>query len=369
MAGTASLEQIIGITPLTEALRTTTSGIPDPFPAEFAAVKPSNRILGDRAKWTEIQGARTTAKLAAYGAPGRRVPLQPIATRPVRMLFIAMEIQIDANLLNRLQSFEQYVQDEGVDWLRYQMDEVAKRMANTRIVTKASMLRYGAIYWDADGNILPSSSGAIYTHSAQVPANNQTQLNGIISAPWSLTNTDIFAQLRALRQQSAKDTGLKPDHCMHGINIPAYMQVNTTLQSYFTRNAGFRDTLVETGTIPANFGGVKQWTDVSHAFFEDQNGVNQELWDGDLCVFTPPIGAPDKMDWWAMMEGSAAVLNGFDAYSDPQGAMKNLRQEFGQSGYSIPTMAPPLGWTSYFQDCFLGAIRNGKAIYQADTVF
>ena len=366
---TAALEDIIGITPLTEALRATTSGIPDPFPPEFSVVKPSNRILGDRAKYTRINGARTTAKLAAYGAPGRRVPLQPISQVPFRMLFVAMEINIDANMLNKLQAFEQYVQDEGLDWLAYQISEVAKRMVNTRIVAKASMLRYGVIYWDADGNILPSAGGAAFSFSANIPANNQNQLNGIIAAPWPLANTDILGHIRKLKQQSAQDTGLRPEHCMYGLNIPLYFQTNATLQAYLARNPNWRDTLVDTGDIPGNFAGIKRWTNVSHAFFEDQNGTNQLLWDDDLCVFTPEMNQPDKMDWWGMYEGSAAVLNGFDAYADPMGAMKNLKQEYGQSGYSVPLLTPPLGWTSFFQDCWLGAIKNEKAVYQADTTF
>ena len=48
--GSKALEDIIGIVPLTEALRATTSGIPDPFPPEFSVVKPANRVLGDRAR-------------------------------------------------------------------------------------------------------------------------------------------------------------------------------------------------------------------------------------------------------------------------------------------------------------------------------
>src|SRR5579883_1789714 len=181
MAGTAALESILGVAPLTEALRVTTSGIPDPFPAELSKVKPQNRFLGDRARWRRLYGARTTAKLAAYGSGGRRVPLQQIAQQDVRMLYIALEFFIDANMLAKLTSFESYTQDEGLDFVRLQLEELGKRIHNTEIVAKATMLRYGAIYWDADGNILPSSSGATYTTSSQVGANNQNQLNGIIS--------------------------------------------------------------------------------------------------------------------------------------------------------------------------------------------
>lgn len=365
---TKALEDIIGITPLTKALRATTSGIPNPFPAEFSTVNARNRILGDRAKWIRVYGSRATAKFARYGAPGRRVPLQPIATQPARMMYTALEFDIDANLLNKLQSFDSYTQDEGVDFLGYQFRELARRMANTRIVCLATQLRFGKVFVDSDGNVLPTSSGAADTYDSQIPANNQDQLNGIIAAPWSLNNTDIFAHLRALEKQAVKDTGLVPKHVMYGQNIPSYFQQNALLQGYFARNANFRDTIIDTAKIPQNFAEITRWTPVYTAFFEDNNGVNQDLWDGDLVVFTPEM-TQDESSWYAMMEGSAAVLNGFDAYSDPMGAMKNLKQEYGQSGYSMPRMQAPLGWTVYEQDVFLHCIRNEKAIYQADVVF
>ena len=372
MAGSRSLEDVIGIVPLTAALKATTSGIPNPFPAEFAVVKAENRILGDRARWIRINGARTTAKIADYGAPGRRVPLQPISWQNIRCLYLGLEFNIDANMLVRLQAFLSggpYHQDSGVDWIKYNLAELGKRMANTRIVCMASMLRFGAIYWDGDGNVLPSSSGAIQTLSAQVPANNQNQLNGIGSAPWNLPNTDIFAQLRALEKQAAKDTGLVPAHILYGSNIISDFQNNSLLEGYFARHANFRDTLVDTAKVPKNFADIPDWTPVYTAFFEDQNGNNQSLWDDDLIVVTPDLKSLDHMDWFGMYEGSCACLTDLNAYADAMGALGAMEQKYGQSGWSLPRFTQPLGIDVILQDSFLPAIKNEKAIYQWETSF
>ena len=51
------------------------------------------------------------------------------------------------------------------------------------------------------------------------------------------------------------------------------------------------------------------------------------------------------------------------------GALKNCKQEYGQSGWALPTLTPPLAVTCFLQDCFLAAIRSEKAVYQADTVY
>jgi hypothetical protein len=367
-----ALEDVIGIAPLTEALRATTSGIPNPFPAEFSTVKPQNRILGDRARMIVIKGARTTAKVKTYGSAARRVPLQPLDSKTVHMLNVGLEFLIDCNMLVRLQAFlagGPYHQDSGVDFIKYQIAEVGKRMANTRIVAMATTLQLGAIYYDADFNILPTSSGAAETISFGVPANNQNQLNGIISAPWSVNNTDIFLQLRSLEQQAAKDTGMPPAHCMYGKNIVSYFQNNALLQGYFARNANFRDTLIDTRKIPKNFGDIATWTPVYNAFFEDVNGTNQALWNDDLVVFTPDMSTIDHMDWWAMYEGSAACLTGFNISTDAIGALANVEQKYGQSGWAMPSLQAPLGITVNLQDVFLSGIRNEKAIYQAVCAF
>lgn len=368
MAGTISLDSIIGAPPITALLRATTSGIPNPFPPEFSAVDPRNRFLGDRAVYRRIYGARTTVPVAAWGSAGRRVPLQPLAEQNVRMLYIALEFFIDCNQLARLTSFDSREQDKGIDWVRYQVEEEAKRMKNTEIVCLASMLRFGAIYWDGQGNILPSSSGAVFTTGAQVLATHQNQLNGIIAAPWSLPNTDIFAHLRSLDQQSVQDSGLEVNNVLYGKAIPTNFQLNTTLQSYFVRNAGFRDKLVESGMIPDGFGG-KKWRPCWKAFFVDQNGTNQLLWDDNLCVFHPDLGAPKDMQWWAHMQGSSAVLRGVDAFGDPMAAIANCPQEYGESGWSMPTFTAPLGVTVVLQNCFLPALKNELAIYQATTSY
>src|ERR1051325_3164987 len=112
-----SLEQVLGFMPLTEALRATSSGIPNPFPPEFFAVNPSNRVLGDKANYVRITGERRASKLAKYGSPARRRALRDIGEQPVRCLSTAEMIQIDPVVLQQLRSYQEYEQDKGMDWL------------------------------------------------------------------------------------------------------------------------------------------------------------------------------------------------------------------------------------------------------------
>jgi len=364
-----ALQDIIGFLPLTEALRTVASGVPNPFPADLFNVAPKNRIIGDRAKYIRIGGERRTSSIATYGSPSRRRTLKEIGDAKVRMLHTFEEIQIDPLVMLQLQSFEKYQQDQGMEWLQYQLDEAAKRTVNTRIISTASTLRHGAIYYDATGQLLPNSSGAARTIDFNVPATHKDQCNGNISASWALDTTDILGDLRNLRQYAKQETGLEFDTALYGINLPRYIQQNPTTQSYLSRNSGMNDYILQSGEIPTGFGGVKNWIPVYTSFFEsDDAGTVSEIWDDDLMVLIPSISQPDKMTWWGMFEGSFPVPKTIDIQRDPMGAQNAYETMFGMFSYAIPGHNPP-GYTIHYGDVWLPGLRNEKAIFMADVAF
>lgn len=364
-----ALEKIIGHAPLTEALKATSSGVPNPFPEELFQVAPQNRVMGDRARWIRLSGERRTAKRVVYGAPAKRRNLRDIGDQTVRCFHNSESFQIDVMLLQKLQSFEKYQQDEGMDFLRFQIEEAAKRQVNTRVITTASMLRHGAIYWDSDGNLLPTSSGAdtTLTVSAQVPATHQNQCNSIISASWALANTDIPLQIENLQQYSLQETGMRLNACLYGINILRYIRQNNFCQAFMSRNPGMNDKILTTNEVPAGLFGIEKWFPVYTSYFlgEDDSTVN-EIWDDDLAVFMPNVAQPDKMGWWAQYEGSYPVPRTIDVQRDPMAALKNFETVYGQGAYSMITLNP-IGVEVIEFDTFLPTIRNEKAIFQADV--
>lgn len=363
-----SLQTILGYMPLTEALRATSSGVPNPFPQELFNVAPANRIMGDRAKYIRITGERRTAQFAKYGSPARRRSLRDISSQNVRMMHSFESFPIDLTVLQQLQSFEQYVQDEGVDWLSYQLEEAAKRQVNARIIATASTLRYGEIYIDTNGNLLPTSSGAAETYSFNVPSSHKDQINGVISASWALSSTDILGQLRNLRQYAAQETGIMPTTALYGVNVPSYIQNNDYALSYLSRNTSMNDKIMNSGEIPDGFGDIKRWIPVYTSFFEDADGTNQEIWNDDLVVFLPDLNQPDKMNWWAMYEGSFPIPRTLDVQRDPMQTIRNAETVYGNFSYGTLTINP-VGAEIYHGDTFLPGLRNEKAIFMADVAF
>ena len=365
-----SLEQILGFAPLTEALRTSANGVPNPFPDAFFTVNPANRVLGDQAKYIRLSGERRTALRAKYGSPARRRTLRDVGEQAIRCLHNFESIHIDPNVLLKLQAFEQYTQDEGMDWLRYQLDAAAVRQQNTRVITVASMLRSGKIYWDSDGNLLPTSSGAdaSLTIDAGVPATHINQCNGNISQSWALHNTDIPTDIRNLQQFSIQETGMRLTTALYGVNIPKYFVQNDYSSPFLSRSGDVRDKFNATGELPSGLYGIQNWIPVYTSFYEDSAGTNQEIWSDDLVVFMPDLPQPDKMSWYALYEGSIQVPKTIDVLRDPAGVLAAGSVEYGMFAYGALSYNP-IGAEVFFGDTHLPMLRNPSAPFMATVAF
>ena len=362
------LTDILGFAPLTESLKAVASGVPNPFPPELFTVKPGNRILGDRAKFIRITGERRTSKFVKYGATSVSRSLRDVADQAVRMLHTHEDISIELVQMQNLRSFESYTQDQGMDWLRYQIEEAGKRPQNTRIISVASVLRYGQIYIDSSGNLLPTSAGAAVTVDFNVPATHKNQINGNISASWALTGTDIPGDINRLQVYSLQETGMPLKTALYGKNVRKYLTQNDYVLDYLARDGRGRDALMYDATIPQGLFGIDDWRPVYTSFFEDDNATLQEMWNDDLIVFMPDLKQPDKMSWWEAWEGSFPVPRRFEVLRSGMDPFANHEIVYGQFGYALPRLDIP-SYTVHYGDTFLAGPRSEKAIFQAIVAF
>lgn len=367
-----SLEQILGYIPLTKMLRTH-AGIPNPFPKQFFEVKEGGKIRGDKTQYIRVGTERRTAQVVPYNAPSKKRELLPIDSQSARLLYSSEHIKIDPNILLKLREFGSYSQEEGRDWLNYQIKENGKRLGNSRLVSLATTLRFGEIYIDASGNVLPDSSGAAHTYSFNVPATHKTTINGIVSSSWALPNTDIPGQLRELYNFAVEETGMEPKTVLYGKNIPKYLMQNVYVKEHFVRYQSMNQNFLETNQIPNGLLGYN-WVYVGHAFVQKDdgttptNGTNVKLWDDDLCVFLPDLNQPEEMDgWYQLFEGSIMVPKRLSITQGGEDVLNNFTEVTGQFSYGHITIAPASAQVEY-GDIWLPALRNEKAIYMMDTV-
>ncbi len=136
----------------------------------------------------------------------------------------------------QIREFESYtVMTKLAEEARRQIKGIADRQVNLLTSTVHAMLANGKLWFNSDGELLPSSSGSDLPIDYGIPANNQNQLNGIIDASWALATTNIPKQLKLIRQQARFTTGYPLRYALYGKNVMSYLLRNNFCQSRVAR--------------------------------------------------------------------------------------------------------------------------------------
>ena len=361
-----SLLQILGYVPLTGLIQATTSGLPSPIPESFFTTKGST--VGNVGRYTQVNGTRKTARLVQYGAPAMRRQLKDVASKDVKLLHTFEEIQIDMTVMQLLRNYTNpQLQARGEDEIIRQVKEFRQLFDNLRTAATLQALATGFVYFDGDGNLLPSSSGAKVTIDYGMNATtNKGQLqdaggNTIITS-WATASNDIPGMVRTIRKTAARRTGYKLKYALYGENIPSYLAKNDYVKDWFTRHPDKRAQYLDTGELPDGLMGLT-WVPAYEAFYEDANATNRDIWTNDTVVFTPE---PSR-DWWEIMEGTFPVPTTINLTADAVAAAGTFKDVQGMFGYGLPCTNPPGAFNGYMGDTFLPIIKVPDAVYMADV--
>lgn len=367
MTTSYTLEEVLGYVALTGTIQATTTGIPNPLPNGFMNIK--KPTIGDSARYTRVTGTRRTAHLSMYGAPARKRELKDIGYVDVKLMHTLEEVTLNPLVLQQLRNYNNYdVQRQGMEEVARQTAEFAQYFMNLRTASTLSMLALGAIYFDSDYNLLPTSSGAQTTISFQVPSTNQGQLpaltggGSILTSGWQNADADIPSMIRLLKKQARRSTGYPVKYAFYGENVPSYITNNDYCTDYLARNPRFNEEWTNTGEIPDLFNLV--WVPVYETFYEDQNGAFQSFFTADTVVFTPEVSA----DWYEMIEGTYEVPTTLNIVTDANAAMQSLTQVTGMFAYGAVTHNPPT-INMYKGDTFLPVLKVPNSIWQAVVNF
>lgn len=360
-----SPQEILNYLPLTTAVQTVKTGIPNVLPDVFWSTK--EQILGDKASYIQYTGTRAVAKVTPYGSPPRQTRKLDISDKSVRLLHASEEMPFSQELYDIFRAWEDYKpqQARALQQIDHQATQFRQRFDNLRVAATTMVLgAAGLLYFDVDGNLLPTSSGADLTVDMGVQANNKNQLNGIIAASWATTSTDIISQIINLKVQAAKDTGYPLKYALYGKKIPGYFAANTTVQNFMARNSAMNDFFLKTMEIPNGFMDL-QWIPVYTAFFEDSGGTNREIFDGDAVTFCPEI----NKSTWTFFEGSFPVPSQYGAiYPSADQALAAMKDVYGIGRYAyLPNPTAPVTIHDVSFDTFMPMIRVPNAFYFADV--
>jgi hypothetical protein len=229
--------------------------------------------------------------------------------------------------------------------------------------TLASTLSLGAAYFDGEGNLLQSSSGAVFTLDSQIGANNKNQLNGIIATKWSDATADIPTQIRALQYQSSVDTGYEIEYAFYGKSVPSYLTTNNYMKEYGYRNASFNQEYLYSAEIPDGTLGIKKWIPAYKVSYDKYDGTKQSLFGDKIVAFTP-----NPKYWYKLFAGTRLIPKTIGIWKDISEALGNLTEEQGMCAYAY--LDPRT--TELFMntgDVCLPSVCNNLALYVATVDF
>jgi hypothetical protein len=361
MAGT-TLQNILGAKRLNGIIQAVMGGVPDILPAGFWA-SPSNTETtdGNQGHYLRVEGTRQAASLVHYGSPSKRRAMKGVAEVPVTLLHTFENMNVKPSTLNNLLAEgNETLQKLGAASIAREVGNFGQLFKNLRISALYSALVNGAIYFDGEGNLLPTSSGAKVTVDFQIPATHKNQLNSIIGASWGTAGTDIIGDLEAVKKAARVDWGGELKYAFYGENVPGYLAANTVIKSLYGASPAASEQALR-GKI-ADVGGLI-WLPIYGAFFNDADGSNQSWGIGDTVVFTPE---PDPT-WLAWLEGTYPIPTELSLNADASAALNSLTPAQGSFSYATVSVDPP-GITQYSGDTFLPIIKAVNAIFIADVV-
>lgn len=373
-----TLQQILGGKNLCGVIEAVKGGVPgDVLPPAF--LKATRTVEGNTGTYRKVQGTRKVARLATYGSPSRVRQLSGVSEVPITLLHSIESHNHSPSTLVNLQNMEDESRQRlGEQEVARQTAEFKQLFTNLRIAAVYSAIAHGAIYYDTEGNLLASDTGSKVDYGVPAAgvggsgnkghladAAGNASIIGAIGAgtgpsyKWSTATVKIHLQVKALRKAARKLTGYPLKYAFYGDNILDYFLSNNTIQNIMSRNSKIQDA-IQGGEIPDDFMKLK-WIPAGEAFFQDADGVNQDIFDANTVVFTPEI----DRTWYELIDGTYPVpTNIGNLTEDASAALGSVIVKSGVFSYAKVT-DDPVGIKQVAGDTFLPVIKVPAAIFIA----
>lgn len=366
MAG-KSIQDLLYYENLIGTVQQVIGGVPeDILPAGF--LNATDSVSGKTGTYTRVQGTRETARTVLYGSPSRKREMSGVSEVPVTLLHTFEHLDIDPTVLMQLRDEGSPIRQEmGRQTIARNLADFGQRFRNLRVSCVYSAFKYGAIYFDGNGNLLPTSSGAVYTVDYGIPSGNKDQLNwdgngAIIGASWGTAGTDVIGDIRAIKKAARIKTGYPIRHAFYGQNILGYLLGNTAIAKLIASSFNLSEAVANAPSeVPQGLLGL-QWHPIDEAFYVDSTATTRSWFSGDEIIFTPD----PSPDWWGFIQGTFPVPTTLDIAGDGMAAISSLQEVLGPFSYAKVTDDPP-SIRHFAGDTFLPVIKNPWAVYLADV--
>jgi len=357
-----TIQQILAAPNMIGVIQAVKTGVPNPYGEAFLSLTAGTNA--DYGHYHKVEGTRQTARLVQYGSPSVRRAQKGVTRVPVKLLHsFEHEMHDPVVLQNLLQVGNPGVQAMGEAEIDRQSALFATLFKNLRVTSVASMLCQGAVHFDGDGNLLPSSAGAVVSIDYGVPGDHLDQCGGLVATKWSTTSANIGQQLENIRNQALKDTGYELTTAYYGSSVAGWIMANDYVQALAAGNSAIAGALLQ-HTIPDGLFGLK-WRPAGSSFFVDADGTAQTVCPSDAVVLAPE---PTR-DWYEMLEGTYPVPTDIGSVaSGPVAAAGNVRLARGMFSYAT-VLNDPVTIKHNAGDTFLPVLKVPSAIFILDVEF
>lgn len=363
----AGLNELLGTLTLTAMVQGINGGVPQTgIDPRFFQL--TSRIEGDVAMFHRSDAVRKTSRRVGYGgAPRARalIGLEQVRTQAIHSFEMIEHQMTTLQNIMAYESFER--QNLGRQEIVRQTEAFRMLFDNLRVSAVMSSLFLGHIYFDEDGDLLHSSSGAVVDVDQRLPSGNTGQLNmlgagAIIDASWGTASTKIVKHLAQIIAAAAQVSGLIPTTCYYGSNVRDYILSNTQCISLMQSN-GTLTTALAQGAIPDGFGGIKKWISGDQYSYVDAGGTRRTWCGADTIALIPDVSKA----WYEMQEGTYLVPNDVGRiYNTVEEGLANLRTVQGMFQFAKVEAVPPK-LEQYAGDVFLPVFKNPNAVILGDV--
>ena len=341
MAGFTELEALLDYRTLIEVYQDYgRQAATNPF-FDFYTRGPSKNFDTDQVEFIKLSRVSDPAPINYRGQPARRMSPTGKTRRALAMLNMFDVLNLKADSLMFLREPESWMlQQGGATEIQQQLEDLALRHLYTKYVWLAKYFGGGAIYIDANGEILESSSGAVVTVDTGIPAANQSQIDlsnfggsgNAIDAAWDVAGTKLLTQLDRLNHTAVEFQGSEPlRHIWVHPTAKAWIRQNTEILAMYASIERLDNALLGDAFEINNY--------VFHFF-----GGTYEAADGSRKPFIPltkAIITPEPGPWIAQGSGVQIVPTTVDVQPGQFVNFAGWEKHYGDFAYFQAEHNPP----------------------------
>lgn len=360
------LQQFFSYVPLTEMVTRVVGGIPKVFPEGFYSL--TRDVPGDRFERATFRGTRQLARVSRYGSPPRNRQRVGRGSESRVMLHSIEQMQAGHELLMLIRKWDDYLaQSMARDLLQQDAQEFGRLADNLRVAAITASLAYGRLWFDSDGVLQLTSSGADLELDYGVPSTHLNQVNlgsgDIFTDSWDDPTTDIPTQVLNLKTAARQVNGYELKYAFYGKNVAGYLARNDAFRDYLARNPGKNQQYIDTGTLADGILGLT-WVPVQDAFYTNSSDTVVELFPADQITFYPEISKTT----YEMCQGGYPVPKNFAVSPTIEGVVSQMEYVFGPFQYAY-MMPGHMQINLARGDTFLPDHKIPESMYIVDVAF